>query len=244
MKPIHRRGSVYETLQWKFLKFHSTLPMRGSAEGMYCGEGVHLEVKTHPQKQKHRDTNHQLDGAYTKTHSAPWRPSPGSPPAAWASLGFLRLELETFLLLASGIGPSSSSSSSSSSLLLSFSQAGTALVDLFLNTRPELCGLAAAAAPFCSVGDAETPGLGRPAPRSRSSLRRTAVLLEAGVRAVALSCTGSRVFPTAPARSPSGSIAARALESSSKPESGMERVYEQGVKERIWVKGGLSAGGL
>lgn len=150
-----------------------------------------------------------------KTHSVPWRLSPATPPPASAepadSEFFFRLELQTFLRLVapvSGLG-----SSSSSSLLVSFNQAGTALVDLSLKTRPELCGLDAA--PLTSVNEAETPDLGRPAPRSLSPLRGVTVVLVVGVCSAALSSAGSSPLLTSPVRSPAGSITVRTLQPNS-----------------------------
>lgn len=147
-----------------------------------------------------------------KTYSVPWRLSPAthSPGSAGpADSEFLfRLELETFLrLLAplSGLG-----SPSSSSLLESFSQAGTALVDLSLKTRPEVSGLDAA--PLTSAAEAETPGLGRLAPRSLSALRGVPTVLVTGVFSAALFSDGSSPLFTSPARSPACSITVRTLQ--------------------------------
>lgn len=171
-----------------------------------------------------------LDGFNNRTYSLLGRLAAAGPPPASAdptgSEGFLRLELETFLRL---VAPTSSlASSSSGSLLLSLSQAGTALVDLFLRTRPELCGLCA---PFWSVNAAEPPGLGRPAPRSLSSLRRIKLLLVAGVCTAALSSAGSSFLSTSPVRSPGGSIAVRTLQST------LNWVWNQEFISNVWKNG-------
>lgn len=175
-----------------------------------------------------------------------WRLSPATPPADSAELAaasefFFRLELQTFLRLVaevSGLG-----SSSSSSLRVSFSQAGTALVDLSLKTRPELCGLDAA--PFTSVPEAETADQGRPAPRSLSPLRAVPVTLVAGVRSEALSSTGSSPLFTSPLRSPGGSIPAKTPSRSPKAAESQAGLLDISVKtDHIWLKDILIASGL
>lgn len=175
----------------------------------------------------------------------PWRLSPANPPPASAepadSEFFLRLELETFLRLVAPV--SGFGSSSSSSLLVSFSQAGTALVDLSLKTRPELCGLDAA--PFMSVNEAETPDLGRPAPRSLSPLRGVTIVLVAGVGSAALSSAGSSSLSTPPVRSPAASITVRTLQPTSNyawSQEGLVAIW--GKTDHIWLKDVLIASGL
>lgn len=197
-------------LRWKLLplklvKFHSILCMRGCATVK-----EHQTPDRNPCVRRHTRritfvTLITFHAPNNRTYSVLWRPAPArSPPASQPTNSecFLRFELETFLLLV--VTASRFGSSSSSSLLLSLSQAGTALVDLFLKTRPELWGLDAA--PFRSGNDAETPDLGRPAPRSLSSLRRATVLLVAGVCSAALSPAGSLSLSADPVRSPGGSI--------------------------------------
>lgn len=203
-------------------KCYSTLPMRSLRKGTSYAEGVLLagtdpaDTNTHVKSRDRLDVNKcTARTALLQTYSVPWRLSPATPPPASAepadSEFFFRLELETFLRLVapmSGLG-----SSSSSSLLLSFSQAGTALVDLSLKTRPELCGLDAA--PLTSVSEAEPPDLGRLAPRSLSPLLGVTLELVAGVCSAALSSAGSPPLFTSSARSPAASITVRTLQPTS-----------------------------
>lgn len=218
-------------LPLKLVKFHSILCMRGcAAVKEHQPPDRSPYVRCHTRRITFVTLIISLHAPNNRTYSVLWRRAPAStPPVSQPtdSECFLRLELETFLRLV--VTVSRFGSSSSSSLLLSLSQAGTALVDLFLKTRPELWGLDAA--PFRSGNDAKTPDLGRPAPRSLSSLRRATVLLVAGVCSAALSPAGSLSLSATPVRSPGGSIAVKIRLSIS------NEVWNQEFISDVWKNG-------
>ena len=115
--------------------------------------------------------------------SPPTSPACSEQPAD--SVGFFRLEYETFLrlvALSNGVG------SSSSSLLVSFNQAGTDRVDRSRKTLPELRGLGSA--PFVS-DESGTPDFGRPTLRALKPLRGLTLVLVVGVWSAAFCSSDS-----------------------------------------------------
>lgn len=180
----------------------------------------------------------------SRTHSVPWRLSVASPSTAsteYAGTEFLFLP--EFEILRRLVAPVSRLGWSSSSLLVSFNQAGTVLVDLSLNTRPELCGLGAA--PLTSAKDAETPALSRLCVRSLSPILDVTVLLVPGVCSAALSSAGCSPWFTFPFRSPTDSITSITLSLASTSAQSQSGLLENNRKTvRSWFKDVLIASGL